>query len=58
MFTVRPGRTATVAVRLSKAKLKALRKKKQLALTATAVARDTLGARKTTTGRLTVLAPR
>jgi PKD domain-containing protein len=58
VFTIRSGRNVTVVVKLSKATLKALRKKTQLKLTATAAARDALGARKTTTGRLTVLAPR
>jgi hypothetical protein len=58
VFTIRPGRTGTVTVKLSTAKLNMLRKKAQLKLTATARARDSLGAKKTTTGGLTVLAPR
>jgi hypothetical protein len=57
-FSIAPGAANSVTVKLSKAKLKALRKAKRLDITATAVAHDANGSSKTSTGKLTLLAPR
>jgi hypothetical protein len=57
-FTMAPGKTKAVRVKLTKAQLKALRKKKRLAATATARAHDAGGAAKTTHGKVTLLSPR
>jgi hypothetical protein len=57
-FSIAPGAANSVTVKLSKAKLKALRKAKRLNITATAVAHDANGSSKTSTGKLTLLAPR
>jgi hypothetical protein len=57
-FTVATGKTKKVAVKLSKATLKSLRKKGRLKTTATAQAHDAAGASKTTHGKVTLLTPR
>ncbi|MEA2410664.1 MAG: hypothetical protein QOC77_1225 [Thermoleophilaceae bacterium] len=57
-FTIPAATTKKVTVKLAKAKLGTLRKKKRLTATATGVARDAAGATKTTHGRITLLSPR
>jgi hypothetical protein len=56
-FAIAPGLTGRVSVKLSKTALKALRKAGQTKATATAVAHDVNASRKTTAGKLTLLAP-
>ena len=57
-FSIPAGATKAVTVKLSKAKLKALRRKKRQSFTASAVAHDVNGVARTSTARLTLLAPR
>ena len=57
-FAIAHGLTRTVSVKLSKSQLKALRKAKRINATATAVAHDANVSRKTSSGKLTLLAPR
>jgi hypothetical protein len=57
-FRVATGKTKKVAVKLSKATLKALRKKGRIKTTATARAHDAKGTSKTTHGKVTLLTPR
>jgi hypothetical protein len=57
-FSVLPGRSKSVTVKLSKARLKALRKKKHQKLTATATAHDANGTPKSSRAKITLLAPR
>jgi hypothetical protein len=56
-FSMPPGAQRSVAVKLPKSKLKLLRKKRKQKLTATAAARDANGTPKTSTVKLTLLAP-
>jgi hypothetical protein len=57
-FVVGAGSAKNVVVKLSKAKLKSLRGRRQLKLTATAASRDAFSNQKATSGKVTVLAPR
>ena len=57
-FSIAPRLIRNVTVRLSKGKLGALRKKKRLKVSATALAHDVNGSSKTSTGKITLLAPR
>ncbi|HEY0633218.1 MAG TPA: PKD domain-containing protein [Thermoleophilaceae bacterium] len=57
-FSIPPGATRSVTVKLSKSKLKLLRRKKSQKVTATATAHDSNGTPRTSTAKLTLLAPR
>jgi hypothetical protein len=57
-FSIPAGVTRAVAVKLPKSKLKTLRKKKKQKLTATAAAHDANGTPRTSTAKVTLLAPR
>jgi hypothetical protein len=57
-FTIKRGATRAVGAKPPKARLKALRQAKRLTLTATAVSHVGKGGSKTTSGRVTLRAPR
>ena len=57
-FSIPPGTTRSVPVKLPKSKLKLLRKRKKQKLTATAVAHDANGTPRTSRAKVTLLAPR
>ena len=57
-FSMPAGASKPVTVKLSKSKLKTLRKKRRQTFTAVAVAHDANGTARTSTARLTLLAPR
>jgi hypothetical protein len=57
-FSIPPGTTRAVKVKLPRSKLKTLRKRKKQKLTATAAAHDANGTPRTSTAKVTLLAPR
>jgi hypothetical protein len=57
-FAIAPGVTKFVTVKLPRAKLKTLRKRKKQKLTVTAAAHDANGTPRTSTAKVTLLAPR